>query len=121
MDLDKQVREYIANLRYTGTSINTSVVTASAEGILRHENADLLSMVDLKGWPKYLLQRMCYVKHKATTKAIEILDSSLRSLNIHGCSNEHNPDISSLICCVSELIICNLVVPCEVTFVATAL
>ena len=63
------MREYIAYLRPTGTSINMSVVTASAEGISMHENADLLSRVDLKGWSQYLLQRMGYVKRKATTKA----------------------------------------------------
>ena len=36
-DLDKQVREYITYLRFTGTSINTTVVIASAEGILMYE------------------------------------------------------------------------------------
>ena len=69
-DLDKQVREYIIHLRSTGTSINTTVVIASAEGILMHENADLLSRIDFnKGWAQYLLHRMGYVKHKVTTKA----------------------------------------------------
>ena len=63
-DLDKQVREYyMTYLRSTGTSINTTVVIASAEGILMHEDADLLSRVDLnKGWAQYLLH---YVKHQA--------------------------------------------------------
>ena len=69
-DLDQQVRDYIQYLRSTGTSINITVVIASAEGILMHENADMLSRVDLnKGWAQYLLHRMGYVKRKATTKA----------------------------------------------------
>ena len=60
------MREYIAYLRSTSTSINTSVVI---EGILRYEHADLLSRVGLnKGWAQYLLQNMGYVKRKATTK-----------------------------------------------------
>lgn len=69
-ELDKQVREYVADMRSTGTNVNTSVVIACAEGILMHENADMLSRVDLnKGWAQYLLHRMGYVKRKATTKA----------------------------------------------------
>jgi len=69
-DLDKQVREYIIYMRSTGTAVNTAVDISCAEGILMHENASMLSSVDLnKGWAQYLLHRMGYVKRKATTKA----------------------------------------------------
>ena len=57
-------------IRSTGTTVNTAVVIACAEGILMHEDAPLLTIVNLsKGWAQYLLQRMGYVKWKATSKA----------------------------------------------------
>ena len=69
-ELDKHVQEYITYMRSTGTTVNTAVVIACAEGILMHEDAALLARVNLsKGWAQYLLQRMDYVKRKATSKA----------------------------------------------------
>ena len=69
-ELDKQVREYVTYMRSTGTAVNTAVVMSCAEGILMHEDASMLSRVDLnKGWAQYLLHRMGFVKRKATTKA----------------------------------------------------
>ena len=69
-ELDKHVQEYITYMRSTGTTVNTAVVIACAEGILMHEDAALLTRVNLsKGWAQYLLQRMGYVKRKATSKA----------------------------------------------------
>ena len=69
-ELDKQVRDYIGYLRSAGAVVNTSVVIASAKGILMHKDANLLLGIDLtKGWAKYLLNRMGYVKRKATSKA----------------------------------------------------
>ena len=57
-------------MRSTGTAVNTAVVISCAEGILMHEDARMLSRVDLnKGWAQYLLYRMGFVKCKATTKA----------------------------------------------------
>ena len=57
-------------MRSTGTAVNTTVVMSCAEGILMHEDASLLSRVDLnKGWAQYVLHRMGFVKRKATTKA----------------------------------------------------
>ena len=65
-ELDKHVQEYITYMRSTGTT----VIIACAEGILMHEDAALLTRVNLsKGWAQYLLQRMGYVKRKATSKA----------------------------------------------------
>ena len=69
-ELEKQVQEYINYMRSTGATVNTVVIRACAEGILMHEDANLLSRVDLsKGWAQYVLQRMGYVKQKATCKA----------------------------------------------------
>ena len=69
-ELDKHVQECITYKRSTGTTVNTAVVIACAEGILMHEDAALLTRVNLsKGWAQYLLHRMGYVKRKATSKA----------------------------------------------------
>ena len=69
-ELDKQAREYVQDLRAKGLAINTAVVIASAEGVLMHKDANLLKQINLtEGWAKYLLQRMGFVKRKATTKA----------------------------------------------------
>ena len=69
-ELDKQVREYVRDLRAKGLAINTAVVIASAEGILMHKDANLLQQITLtEGWAKYLLRRMGFVRRKATTKA----------------------------------------------------
>ena len=67
-ELDKHVQEFITYMRSTGTTVNTAVVIACAEGILMHEDAALLTRVNLsKGWAQYLQQRMGYVKRKATS------------------------------------------------------
>ena len=57
-------------MRSTGTAVNTVVVMSFTEGILMHEDASMLSRVDLnKGWAQYLLHRTGFIKRKATTKA----------------------------------------------------
>ena len=53
-----------------GVTINTAVVLASAEGIIIHKDANLLQSIELtKGWAKYQLHRISFVKRKGTTKA----------------------------------------------------
>ena len=75
-NLDKQVRDYIGYLRSTGAVVNTAVVIASAEGILMYKDSSLLSRINLtKGWAKYLLHRMGFVKRKATSKAKVTVDN----------------------------------------------
>ena len=50
-ELDKQVREYVQDLRAKGTGINIAFVIASAEGILLHKDANLLTQISLMdGW-----------------------------------------------------------------------
>jgi len=71
--LDRQVRKYILDTRRVGGDINTAVVIAGGTGILMNQNPLLLKgMKDgklMKDWAKYVLQRMGFVKRKATTKA----------------------------------------------------
>ena len=68
-ELDKQVRQYVRDLRAMGVTINTTVL-ASAEGIIMHKDANLLQSIELtEGWAKYLLHRIGFVKRKGTTKA----------------------------------------------------
>jgi len=75
-DLDKQVQDYFGYHRSTGAVINTPVVIARAEGILMYKDPGLLSRVNLtKGWAKYLLHRMGFVKRKATSKAKVTVDN----------------------------------------------
>ena len=73
-DLDTQVQEYLKGLRKCGMPINTSIVIASARGIVMNKNANLLVSngggIDLtKDWAKYLLKRMGFVKRKACSKS----------------------------------------------------
>ena len=69
-ELDKQIRENISDLCTRAAVINTSVVLASAEGIIMYRDANMLSTITVtKGWAKYLSHRMGFVKRKATSKA----------------------------------------------------
>ena len=72
-ELDKQVREYLLETRRHGGIVNTAVTIATGTGIVMSQNPSLLAgdgKVELtKDWAKYLLNRMGFVKRKATTKA----------------------------------------------------
>ena len=46
-ELDKQVREYVRDLRAMGVTINTAVVLASVEGIIMHKDANFLQSIEL--------------------------------------------------------------------------
>ena len=82
-ELDTQVQEYIKHLRKVGSPVNTQIVIATAQGIILSKDANLLSNIELsKGWAKYLLKRIGFVKRKATTAAkgnVENLIFSRRS------------------------------------------
>ena len=70
MKKTSKLGDYINYLRSTGAVVNTSVIIATAKGILMYKDANLLSGMNLaKGWAKYLLSRMGYVKRRATSKA----------------------------------------------------
>ena len=73
-DLDTQVQEYLRSLCKLGMPINTSIVIASARGIVMNKNAHLLVSngggINLtKDWAKYLLKCMGFVKRKACSKS----------------------------------------------------
>ncbi len=73
-ELDEQVKKYVKFLRANGTSIGTNVIMAAAEGIVRAHDRTLLAeygghMSFTKTWALSLLQRMGYVKRKASTKS----------------------------------------------------
>lgn len=73
-DLDRQVRTYLTSLRDVGGVVNTSIAIAAATGIIRRHNSNLLAVngghiVLTKYWAQYLMQRMGFVKRKATSKA----------------------------------------------------
>ena len=72
--LDKQVQCYIRATRSTGGTITTTVVLAAGEAIVWTHNENLLhdegGPIKLtRHWAKSLLDRMCFVKRKATTSA----------------------------------------------------
>ena len=61
-------------LRDAGGVVNTSIAIAAANGIVRRHDSNLLAVngghiLLTKHWAQYLMERMGYVKRKATTKA----------------------------------------------------
>ena len=69
-ELDRQVQAYINSLRKSGAVVNTAIVMACAEGIVRSKDSNLLSSngghISLtKDWGKNLLHRMALVKRRA--------------------------------------------------------
>ena len=77
-ELDKQVRAYLTELRSNGCPVNTAIAIATACGIVKDADSNLLSEngghINLtKEWAKYLLQRMNYVKrHGCSTDKVAV-------------------------------------------------
>lgn len=72
--LDKQVRQYLTTLRKAGAVINTAIVLACAEGVVKSEDSNLLAcngghIVLTRDWGKSILRRMGFVKRRASTSA----------------------------------------------------
>jgi len=72
--LDVKVQECIKELRRNGACVGTSVVVATAKGVIMNKNADLLvsngGYIDLTdNWAKSLQTRMGFVKRKASSSA----------------------------------------------------
>ena len=68
------VQEYVSSLRIAGGVVNTVVVRAAAEGIISARDITKLKLAShgghiniTKGWEMSLLNRMGYVKCKAST------------------------------------------------------
>ena len=72
--LDLKVQECIKELRRNGASVGTSVVVATAKGVIMNKNADLLvsngGYINLTdNWAKSLQNWMGFVKRKASSSA----------------------------------------------------
>lgn len=70
--LDAAVQEYVSSLRIVGGAVNTVVVRAAAEGIISARDITKLTShgghINItKSWAMSLLNRMGYVKRKAST------------------------------------------------------
>ena len=73
-DLDKEVQAYLRTIRKAGCPVNTAVTLGAATGLVRRKDSNLLAanggpIVLTRGWAQYLLNRMGYVKRKASTTA----------------------------------------------------
>ena len=73
-ELDEKVKTYVQVLRSNGAPIGSSVVMAVDLGMIRAHDRTLLvehggHIAITKAWAMSLLQRMGYVKRKATTKS----------------------------------------------------
>ncbi len=73
-ELDKQVQKYVAELRQNGCPINTAILMATAEGIVKSRDSNLLQCngghINInKHWAKNFLTRIGYVKRRANTKS----------------------------------------------------
>ena len=72
-EMDRQLQEYIKNLRAAKVVINSAIVISAAEGIVKSHNSNLLEgngghIKCTKHWAKHLLNRLGYVKQRASTK-----------------------------------------------------
>ncbi len=72
--LDRQVQMYIKTLRSKGCHINTAIVMATALGIVKNRDSNLLSSngghIEIsKHWGKHFLARLGYVKRRGNTKS----------------------------------------------------
>jgi len=71
--LDDRVKLYVKEMRQRGVIINTAVVMAAAEGIVKHHDANLVAddgpITITKHWARSLLTRMHFVKRRGNTKA----------------------------------------------------
>ena len=73
-EIDRQVKEYLKYLREQGSAVNTVIAIATAEGVVRSVDANLLACngggIHLtKAWARSLLNRMGMVKRRVSSKA----------------------------------------------------
>ena len=72
--LDKQVRQYLQELRDRGGVVNTAIAIGCGTGIVMSQDPTLLAsngggVTLTKDWAKYLLRHMGFVKRRGSTKA----------------------------------------------------
>ena len=73
-ELDNQVQTYLTALRERGGVVNTAIVLACAEGIIKNKDSNLLAtngghIALTRNWGKSLLRRMGFVKRRVSTSA----------------------------------------------------
>ena len=76
-ELDKQVQEYMKYLRNGHAVVNTGIVLAVVEGVVKGHDPSLLSSIKLtKDWAKSLMKRVDLTK----CKSLSALQSRLNAL-----------------------------------------
>ena len=67
----KELQMYITTLRGAGCIINLAILIGAAEGIVKKHESNLLATNGghIEGWAKGFLNRMGFVKGRASTKA----------------------------------------------------
>ena len=73
-ELDARVEHFLKALRANGAVINTAIVLATADGIIRNHDSSLLaknggSIVITKHWASSIMTRMNFVKRRGNSKA----------------------------------------------------
>ena len=73
-EVEMQVRAYLKALCANGAVVNTAIAIGCAEGIIRNKDSNLLAangghIALTKSWAKDLLDRIGFVKWRASTKA----------------------------------------------------
>ena len=73
-ELDRQVREYLRYLREQGSAVNSAIAFATAEGVVRSVDANLLAYngggINLtKPWARGLLGQIEMVRRRTSSKA----------------------------------------------------
>ena len=70
--LDNRVQLYVKEMHTTGVVINTAVMMAAAEGIVKHHDANLVGgngpITITKDWVRFLLSRMHFVKRRGKSQ-----------------------------------------------------
>ena len=79
-EMDEQVRAYISELRGNGCPINTAIVIATGQGVVKDYDSNLLSengghLCLTKDCAKYLLKRMNFVKRHSSSAAKVSVDN----------------------------------------------
>ncbi len=73
-ETEMQVRAYLKTIRTHGAVLNTAIAIGCAEGIVRSKDKSQLAsngghITFTKSWGKHILERMGFVKRRASTKA----------------------------------------------------
>ena len=73
-EFERRVKAYVTSFRQSGAVVNSTMVVACAEGIVKSYDSNLMECnggcISLsKSWAKHLVGRMRFVKRQASMKA----------------------------------------------------